>query len=240
MINQKRRAGQYASTFDGSNDYLMRGGDLTGNADGKAGTISAWLKLRGGDAAVLIAYTSTGGGTDLSRLAADVFEVSARNSGGTAVLKLTSDSTYTTSSTGFIHVLASWDLANAKGHLYINDADDLAVGSTITDDDIDYTRSEHVIGRLEAADLFHWDGDMSEMYLNFAEYVDITVEANRRRFISAQGLPVMLGSNGERPTGNQPIIYMPKRFNEFQINKGYGGDFTVTGALDYAKGPRHG
>ncbi len=40
-----------AVQFDGSNDYLTRGAELTGIADGKAGTLSVWLNFTGGDAA---------------------------------------------------------------------------------------------------------------------------------------------------------------------------------------------
>ena len=35
--------------FDGSNDYLTRGADLTGNADGKKGIIYFRFLLNGGD-----------------------------------------------------------------------------------------------------------------------------------------------------------------------------------------------
>ena len=38
-----------STAFDGTNDYLSRGFDLTGNADGKTFTFSAWVYRASGD-----------------------------------------------------------------------------------------------------------------------------------------------------------------------------------------------
>jgi hypothetical protein len=64
-----------------------------------------------------------------------------------------------------------------------------------------------------------------------AEFLDISVEANRRKFINAAGDPVDLGSDGSTPTSTAPIVYQNGDFTNFETNQGTGGNFTVTGAL---------
>jgi hypothetical protein len=55
--------------------------------------------------------------------------------------------------------------------------------------------------------------------------------STRRKFISADGKPVDLGSNCSSPTGAAPAICFPGDYNSFVINKGGGGAFTLTGTL---------
>lgn len=56
-------------------------------------------------------------------------------------------------------------------------------------------------------------------------------ESTRRKFISATGKPVDLGSTGEKPTGNSPTIFMSGNHTKFPINKGTGGAFTLRGTI---------
>jgi hypothetical protein len=76
------------------------------------------------------------------------------------------------------------------------------------------------------------------LYVNYATHLDLSVEANRRKFISAAGKPVSLGANGSTPTGSQPIIYLANPTATWQDNLGAGGNFTENGALaDAATNP---
>jgi hypothetical protein len=51
--------------FDGANDYLTRGANLTGISDSKVGTVSFWIKFTGGDGDfVALIYT-----TDVGQMA---------------------------------------------------------------------------------------------------------------------------------------------------------------------------
>jgi hypothetical protein len=72
---------------------------------------------------------------------------------------------------------------------------------------------------------------LAEVYINLAEYVDLSVEANRRKFISSAGKPVNLGASGSVPTGTAPIMYFKGPASAFPTNLGTGGNFTVTGTL---------
>jgi len=71
-----------------------------------------------------------------------------------------------------------------------------------------------------------WGGDIGHAYINTQEYIDFSVEENRRKFISAAGTPVNLGSSGELPTGNQPAFYLDGGAS--MQNLGYGGSLIAT------------
>lgn len=69
----------------------------------------------------------------------------------------------------------------------------------------------------------------SELYLNTETHLDISLVANRRKFISPEGKPANLGWNGQNPTGKQPIMYLPLNPENPEKNFGYGGDFSLSG-----------
>ena len=82
--------------FDGTNDYLSRGSDLTGNADSKTGIFSAWLRIDGGDGSTLSLVNSTANGIAIQRhIAGNLFRFYAENSGGTKILDLKSTTAFT-------------------------------------------------------------------------------------------------------------------------------------------------
>jgi hypothetical protein len=62
-------------------------------------------------------------------------------------------------------------------------------------------------------------------------WVDLTVVANRRKFINTDKSPVDLGANGQTPFGTPPNIYLNASSgvpNDMTINKGSsGGTFTI-------------
>ena len=220
-----------AVDYDGTNDTLLRGSDLTGNADSKVGTFSAWVRLDGSNASQLRITATVGNTFIVRRLSDNTFGIQLENPAGTPILTLVSSTTYTSGAT-WLHITSAWDLSVPVAHLFISDADDEAGGSTETDDTIDYTASDWAIGSNGGGGGQRWDGCMSEVYINTAEFLDISVEANRRKFIDASGKAVSLGSDGSLPTGTAPIVYLNGDSTNFEINQGDGGDFSVTGALD--------
>jgi len=232
-----------AVDLDGANDYLTRGGGLTGAADSKSGIFSAWVRIDGGTGTRRIVGSrvspslanrwrsswlggSFGGG----------FLIAANNSADTNILIIQTATHYVASS-AWIHLLASWDLDAGVAHFYVNDAEDLLAGSTLTNDTIDYTNDDWEVG-ANADGTLKFNGCFAEIYLAPGQFLDFSVEANRRKFISADGKPVNLGPDGSTPTGTAPIIYLDLASGEdpdnFGVNKGTGGDFTVVGALEEA------
>ena len=229
--------------FDGTNDYLLLSSEFTGISDGKQGTISAWVKFDAaqdgneqrlfvmGDAptdfAIQLHRQPSGGSQAIS--------ISAFNTGGTKILDIDTTAAIN-SADGWVNVLASWDLSDTnKRHLYINDSSDLSV-VTYTDDNIDYDLSGRGAGNdnvsvganIDGADKL--DGKMSDLWFN-TSYIDLSVEANRRKFITSGGEPVNLGSDGSAPTGTQPVLFLSGDSTDFVTNKGSGGGFTENGAL---------
>jgi hypothetical protein len=78
-------------------------------------------------------------------------------------------------------------------------------------------------------------GEIAELWLRLNSWIDITVEANRRLFITADNKPVNLGTFGDRP-GLAPQIYLS--VNQYQdagifaYNRGTPrGIFTINGGL---------
>ncbi len=220
-----------AVDFDGTSDYLTRGADLTGLADSKSGIFSCWLRRDGGDATLQRVIANLAGTLrfHVSKDASNKYIVTGINSAGATILLLTSTTAYT-ASPAWMHLLASWDLAATTGTLYVNSASDLAGGSTLTNDTIDYvtaTPNWAVGADTDATDKM--SGAIAELYFAPNQYLDLSVQANREKFI-LNGAPVSLGSDGSLPTGTAPAIYLPNRAALVGTNAGSGGNFTINGA----------
>jgi hypothetical protein len=77
-------------------------------------------------------------------------------------------------------------------------------------------------------------GLVADYYLNLATSFDLSVEANRRKFITACKSAVLLGATGSKPTGTAPILFQSGATEAWHTNKGTGGGFTENGALSTA------
>lgn len=213
----------YASVFDGSNDYMTRGVDLTGNADGKKGTFSCWFKLTGGDSTTQRIFCTQNQQLVIWRHAANQFKIYSAN------LFIETVATFIVTGS-WVHICACWDVSTPGArHIYVNGLDD-TVENTFTDANIDYTDSNHAIG-AEVAGTNKFYGELCEVYLNLSEYLN-----DPTKFASG-GKPISLGATGSTPTGTAPIIYFRDPYDSFETNRGTGGDFTVTGALTQGTPP---
>lgn len=224
-----------AVDFDGTNDYMLRGAGLTGAADGSQGTISFWFRLDGGDAATQYFLANAADKVFVRRTAGNLINIQAGPSTGGALLNISTVATYATSAT-WRHFLASWNLATAGARfIYVGDVADLTV-TTFTNGTIDYTDTNWAIGAT-AAGASKLNGCLAELFFH-TTYLDISVEANRRKFIDAALNPVNLGADGSTPLGAQPLVYQRvadgAAASTFASNLGSGGNFTITGALDVA------
>lgn len=214
--------------FDGTNDYLSRSSDLTGNADGKTFTLSAW-GYRTAFSTHFIYQASTDR-FNLYGKSNGNFELAALNSSGSYVLEMiiggVSDAPLMPLNT-WTHILISIDLTNTSNrYVYVNDV--AYAGSltynVYTNDNIDFTRTAHSVGSNTSGGQ-KWKGRLSNVFLDYT-YRDLSVEANRRLFITADGQPATgLASLS-------PILYMPLDGLTASVgtNSGTGGDFTVNGS----------
>lgn len=217
------------ATFDGVNDYLTLTGDLTGNADSKLGIFAARVRFNGGDGTKLYLTDTNGGRFRVYKDTTNRITLFGKNSAATTILNanapaaLTADGDYHT-------ILMSWDMAGTV-HSYIDDVSSLAIGTQVNDA-IDYTdATAHKVGSDATANN-KLNADITALYENYAENIDLSVEANRRKFFNADGTVADWGADGSTPTGSQPIIMFEGDYSQWHTNKGSGGGYTVVGALE--------
>lgn len=188
--------------FDGSS--YLNGNPLTGIADGKRGIFYAKVRFENAAGADERIINSAGTMFTVRRHANSNAEVQLRNSGNTPILVHRAVGAF--SDAGEYNILASWDLENGLAHLYVNDVS-VRGASTLMDDTIDYTVAGYGIG-AQANGKTPMTGDIYTLYLNSDEYIDITIEENRRRFYDENGMVAAMGPHGEKVTGNKPILFM--------------------------------
>lgn len=228
--------------FDSTNDWLSRGGLLTGTADGPAFTLSFWVKLLGGDTAIMAFLNSTGPAANepsFHRMSNDKFKLQCFSPTSAALWVTETDRLFnTTTNTGWHHVLIAGNLvATPVGHFFVDDASEPVTDITApTTGDIRFTNDDWGIGG-DAGGSFRLNAEFADIWFDL-NFLDITVETNRRKFIDAVGKPVDLGATGQLPTGSDPILYHSGPTVDWHTNKGTGGGFTENGALtDAASSP---
>ena len=223
----------YSADFDGSNDYLSRGASLTGIADSKSMIFSAWVKFDGGDSTDQYLFYVGNAGFRITRNSSNILTVEGFDP--STILVMTSNVTYTADGQ-WHHILASCDLANTQGWLYIDDVDVLDVGAIFTNSNIAWnTNNAGCSVGASYSGTSKFNGRLAEVYFQDGEFLNLSTTSNRRKFISADLEPVDLGSDGSTPTGTQPILYQAiatgETISDFKTNKGSGGGMTENGTL---------
>ena len=212
-------------SFDGSNDYLSRSSDMTGNADGKTFTFSCWVYGTGGGT---IYHSGGAGFTDGISIhfeASGELNIKMDNPSGSTVFSVEHGGAMPLNT--WNHLLISCDMSSTSNrHIYVSDA---ALGNTYltyTNSDIDFTSTNHSVNKLNKI-----KGRLSHLFLDYT-YRDLSVTANRRLFIDSDGKP-------SDTIPSSPILYLPMTDAATAgSNSGTGGDFTVNGVLDTAgRGP---
>ena len=136
------------------------------------------------------------------------------------------------------HILVSMNVSTQTGYLYVND--NLEVTGSLSALSLTTTGMAddcYVGGAFNFASFFTLaPGSFSDVWFD-SSYIDLSVTANRRKFITADKRPVFLGVNGQLPTGSQPTIYLKNPFNTFGTNFGTCGNFTISGALTASSPP---
>lgn len=217
--------------FDGTNDFLNAGATLTGAADSKLWTCSMWLRTSSA-IDTLLTFNDTGSALSRSRfvvLSGNTIEITGVV-GGLNQLRATTAGTIST--TGWTHFLFSVDMANtANRSIYLNDALDSTTWTSYVDTALDFTEGDFYVGqRGDGSGRF--TGYMADVQMWLGTYVDFSTTANRRLFIDGSGKPVN-PSIAEASLGT-PILRLSGPLGTWHTNKGSGGGFTLTGALDSA------
>jgi len=211
-----------AVAFDGVNDYLSTTSALTGATDSKQITGSFWVNPDVDSNFENIAHLSNGHFRVLKGSSGNIIRIRADNAAGTEIMDIRAGSL---SINSWTHVIFSFDLTDTgKRHIYFNDVDQSLTVGTYTNDDIDFTAAGNYVGSNDAGSSVY-DGDIADLWIDFGTYIDLSVEDNRRKFISNTGQPVYLGETGLRPTGSVPEFFLSGATNNWHINKGTGGGF---------------
>ena len=222
-----------AVSFDGSSDYLSRTSDLTNNIDSKTFTFSAWVYNAGG-AYIYTVDTGTsnnGYNVQVQYNSSGNLSFRGKNAAYTTVFEFYVPSVLPKNT--FSHILISTDLTNSSNRkIYINDIDvtSSATFTAFTNDTIGFTNSYHSV-QARFGGMNKYTGRLAHLFLDYT-YRDLSIEANRRLFIDADGKP-------SSTIPSSPILYLPMTDAATAgSNSGTGGDFTVNGVLATAeRGP---
>jgi hypothetical protein len=214
-------------SFDGTNDYLSRSSDLTGNADSKTFTFSAWVYKTTTTNDTI--YTADGRFRILWDGSTTQATIQGYNSSGTGVVRGKLNIPLNT----FVHILVSLNTdSTATRYVYVNDVQqsvnwDIWTTSSV----IEFTTTNHYINGRTGY-LGTLKGRLAHVYLDYT-YRDLSTESNRRLFITDDLKPA------DGLASLSPILYLPLTDADTAgTNEGTGGDFTVNGVLDTAqRGP---
>jgi len=224
-----------AVDFDGTNDSLDRGADLTGAVDDQQGVISLWFRIDSGDGSFLFVFDTSQARIRIFKSSSNSFEFDLKNSSA-AFIVFDINSPAITAGADWHHFLWGWDISVPTCQLYIDDVDEPLSNCIQTDPaEVDGTQSDWFLMRSNTGGS-RFNGCAAEVYYHQTTYLDFDTESNRRLFNdgsggSAGGKPVDLGSDGSTPTSSQPIIYLNGDNTNFQTNQGSGGNFNVEGSL---------
>lgn len=212
-----------AVTFDGTNDYLTRAAAVTGMADGKTFTFAARFDP-GGDATFRDIFRA---GNFYIQLRSNNFvRVEAQSTVPALILR--GEAGTITSAGGMVTLFCAVDMAKSTMQIYFDDVDKTPATPTISDVIMDLTHTNWGCMATNAGGS-KFPADVEFLWLDTA-YVDISVQANRDKWLAAN-----IGASGQGPTASTPLIYMTGNAAAWNdaggINLGSGGAFIMTGAV---------
>ena len=219
--------------FDGSNDYMRMTSDPM--ADGALGTVSFWIKFNGGNGASQSLWCSQGTYFLIQRPATNILEITGYTSSASQILYIKSTGTIL-SDGGWHHVVASWNQTSQTQHFYLDGVEDKNPSGGINSAGvIDYTRGTHTLGAFQDASQ-KINADIAQFYLT-TEFIDLSNATNLAKFITTDGTPVDMGSDGATPTGTAAKLFFNSALDSWHTNDGTGGGMTEYGALTAGSEP---
>ncbi len=221
----------YAATADdynGTTNYALRVGDYTANADSKVCTCSIWFRVDGGDGTARSFLSNQFGLYNIGLNTSNQFFFFGADSGFAGVIAAHSTSTFTAGA-AWHNAIFAFNLATAAVDLVIDGVVETPVITTgPISTDVDWTRGDQSFGaRQDATGKF--DGCISDLYFNNAEFLDVSNPDNIAAFISPAGEPVDLGADASFPTGQQPILAVLG--GDPSVNIGSGGNLVNQAGL---------
>lgn len=239
--------GSYTATsadFAGDGQaWMERDADLTGFTDGKAFTISFWVRFDGDDGVIQRIIYNGSSRVQMNKLADNTLRISGEDTGGADFLfRLDSTATYTAGAT-WHHVIISLDKSvETRRHFYVDGSDVLSVVNFLSDDvdlntlSVDFARGDWGIGATISGDTStDLNGVLSEFVMHNS-YIDLSNSANREKFRTAGGAPADIATTN--PFGATPILYLKGAgaSDAFVVNSGSGGDMVKYGTTALTTG----
>ena len=217
-------------TKTGTNNFVTRGADLTNVSDADKISFSFWVKRTGSYGSSNDIIATNGAGFRVVFGAGNRLFILAENSSSSPVVNVSTSTGYTDSS--WHHVLGSIDTDNGVYSLYIDDSAPGMTGTSVSSSEtIDVTKGNFVVGAGTAAGGNPLDGQLADVWIDIGAYIDFSLEANRRKFITEFGAPVYLGDNGSQASGSIPEVFLSGAVQGWENNKGSGGGFTENNTL---------
>lgn len=216
-------------------------------------TFSMWMQMRAGsdgnDDRILTLTTGTGSSRlIIRRNSSNQIQVDAVSAAGSSLISAAAGGTVDVAAGGVcVMVSASNDhdgLGTTRLLIYVNDTE-VYDGAWFAAGDIGFNAVENWYFAQSASAANYLSADLTNVWFD-AQYIDLTVESQRRKFLTSGGDPAFLGVYGELPVGGRPAIYAghPTPTSDWQtgdFNYGYLGGgpastWTKTGAGTIANG----
>lgn len=221
-----------AVTFDGSNDVSKHDGALTGGVAGTVLLASVFVRLNALNInQVILGANVTDQPIEMRIASSNRIFISVRPAAGGGSTANIIGPVLTTGQ--WYHILITLDtnsLGNTRG--YLDGVEMIYNQRQANTGNIGWDGTNWAVGNRHDVSVNFANFDISELYAT-NELLDITVQANRDKFLKSDGTPEDLGSDGSTPTGTQPLIYMSGDAAAWNagINKGSGGNFVMSGAV---------
>ena len=219
--------------FDGTNDYTILSSQLTGSADGVSGFVSLWVNMAAdGVNTHIMAGTKSGGDFYVNKNTSDYIQVYLHNVPVNAVaLKLVCSTTQIKAASGWQHVLISWTSGGVH-HIYVNDVAQSFSTATHTSADMLGAFTSFTVGSFYNGGN-RVNGSLADVIYS-QNYIDISNETNRRKFITADLYPATWATAIDTVT--DPLVGMHLDVGEAVANfannaDGTGQAFTINGTL---------
>jgi len=218
-----------AANFDGANDSLQRGAAFTGIADTTVGTFSAWIKYPAFPSGSQVIWRDIGEQHWMLLNTNGTFHIVVENTSNQPILTVSNSLTPTIPGV-WNHVCYNYDTSISEFNMFVNDVADGVTASFPNSGNANFVAKTDwtIIGQNGGQ---RFEGDISEYWLTFGENFDISNTSNRRGFISDEGFPVDLGTDGSTPTGTSPLVFLSGDFDTWATNDGTGGGLNTIGEI---------
>ena len=217
-------------SFDGTNDYLSRGSDMTGNTNSKTFTFSCWVYHSSLDSSASKGlYEVSDMGDNNIRIFIDSSHNIQLSSGYLGGNGFATNNTAPVDVDTWTHIAVSMDKDNqSASRLYINDISYTMSFANFTTNPIPFQFLVRMqVARFGTTSPGYITGRLAHVFLDYT-YRNLSTESNRRLFIDSDGKP-------SSTIPSSPILYLPMTDAATAgSNSGTGGDFTVNGVLDTA------